>query len=181
MTAPQFVFDADALNLLARKPDWHAELPPLSILTPHPGEMSRLTGRSIAEINGKRIVVARASARAWGHIVLLKGAYTVVAHPDGRTSVLPFASAALAKAGSGDVLAGVIVALLAQGLDAFEAAVVGAYVHGLAGVAAGRRTGAASVTAEDLVAAIGESLGSAVRDAAGKKKAGRLTRPSTGD
>ena len=81
--------------------------------------------------------------REWGHVVLLKGAHTVVAHPDGRAAVLPFADPALAKAGSGDVLAGAIVSMLAQGLEPFDAAIAGAFVHGLAGVMAGLAEGAA--------------------------------------
>lgn len=154
----RFVFDADALNLLAKRKGWPAALPRLSILTPHPGEMSRLTGKTIAEINGSRIATAREYAQQWGHVVLLKGAHTVIAHPDGRADVLPFADPALAKAGSGDVLSGVIVAMLAQGLEPYEAALAAGYVHGLAGTLAGRKVGAASTTADDFVDAIPQSL-----------------------
>jgi hydroxyethylthiazole kinase-like uncharacterized protein yjeF len=152
------VFDADALNLLAKMPRWHTLLPPRSVLTPHPGEMGRLTGMTAAEINASRIANARRYAAEWGHIVLLKGAHTVIAHPDGRAAVLPFAEAALAKAGSGDVLAGVIVAMLAQGLDAFRAATVGGFVHALAGVDAGATMGAAAVTARELLTALPDAL-----------------------
>jgi NAD(P)H-hydrate epimerase len=139
-------------------PGWPARLPDLSVLTPHPGEMSRLTGLSISAINGNRIVTARRYAAEWRHIVLLKGAHTVIAHPDGRAAVLPFADPALAKGGSGDVLAGIVVALLAQRVPAFEAAIASAHIHGLAGVEAGRKIGAASVTADDLIDAIPDSL-----------------------
>ena len=152
------IVDADALNILALSPGWPALLPPLSILTPHPGEMSRLTGVSIAEINASRITTARRYAAEWGHVVLLKGPHTVIAHPEGRTSVIPFAEPSLAKAGSGDVLAGVILALAGQGLGPFEAATAGAYVHGLAGVLAGQMLGAASVTGRDLVQSISSAL-----------------------
>jgi len=152
------IVDADALNILALSPGWPALLPPLSILTPHPGEMSRLTGASIAEINASRITTARRYAAEWGHVVLLKGPHTVIAHPEGRTSVIPFAEPSLAKAGSGDVLAGVILALAGQGLGPFEAATAGAYVHGLAGVLAGQMLGAASVTGRDLVQSISSAL-----------------------
>ncbi len=152
------VFDADALNLLAARENWPALLPPHSILTPHPGEMSRLTGLSIEEINGSRIATARRFAEEWGHILLLKGPHTVIAHPDGRAAVLPFADPALAKAGSGDVLAGAIVAMLAQGLDPFRAAVVGAFVHGLAGTLAGAIEGSAGVTARELLAYLPKAL-----------------------
>lgn len=146
------IFDADALNLLAARQNWHTLLPPLSILTPHPGEMSRLTGFSIDAINGSRIATALRCAAEWGHVVLLKGAYTVIAHPDGRAHVLPWAEPALAKAGSGDILAGAILAMVSQGLDPFRAAVVGGFVHGLAGVIAGSTEGAAGVTAKELLA-----------------------------
>ena len=152
------VFDADALNLLAKQPDWSKRLPPESVLTPHPGEMSRLTGLSIEEINGNRIATACRCAKEWDHIVLLKGAHTVVAHPDGRAAVLPFADAALAKAGSGDVLAGAIVSMIAQGLDPFRAAIAGGFVHGLAGVMAGVIEGRASVTARELLTSIPPAL-----------------------
>jgi NAD(P)H-hydrate epimerase len=120
--------------------------------------MSRLTGMTIDEINGDRIGAARRFAADWGHIVLLKGAYTVVGHPDGRAAVLPFANPALAKAGSGDVLAGAIVAMLAQGLDPFMAAVAAAFVHAYAGTMAGIVEGPAGVTARELLAFLPRAL-----------------------
>ncbi|MCB9421105.1 MAG: NAD(P)H-hydrate dehydratase [Ardenticatenaceae bacterium] len=130
---PPLVVDADGLNLLAQLPDWAAQLPPRTILTPHPGEMSRLMGIPLAELKGRdRVELAQEQAAQWGHIVLLKGAYTVVAEPNGRTHILPFANPALGAAGSGDVLSGVIVGLLAQGLEPYEAAVVGGYLHAAA-------------------------------------------------
>jgi NAD(P)H-hydrate epimerase len=121
------VADADALNILATMVDvnWPNRLPPLSILTPHPGEMARLTGLDAHEINARRIETARRWAGMWGHVVLLKGPYTVIAEPGGRTAVLPFALPALATAGSGDVLAGAIASMLAQGLQPFEEAACG--------------------------------------------------------
>ena len=145
------VLDADALNALALTPDWPRRLPPRAILTPHPGEMARLCGCTVAEVQRDRIHLARARAAAWGAVVLLKGAYTVVAAPDGRVMLLPFANPALATAGSGDVLAGVIVALLAQGMPLFEAAVTGGYLHGLAGELARHQIGEAGVIAGDLL------------------------------
>jgi hydroxyethylthiazole kinase-like uncharacterized protein yjeF len=147
---PPLVVDADALNILARQEGWWALLPPNSILTPHPGEMSRLTGLKINEIQARRLELAPELAARWNQVVLLKGAHTVIAAPDGRVMVMPFANPALAKAGSGDVLAGSIVGLRAQGLDAFEAAVAGAYLHGLAGELARDSLGAAAVVAGDL-------------------------------
>lgn len=144
------VLDADALNLLARMPEWWTFLPPRCVLTPHPGEMSRLSGQTRAEIEADRPAFALAMAKKWGQVVALKGAFTVVARPDGRVVVLPFANPALATAGSGDVLAGAISGLLAQGLPPFEAAVAGAYLHGLAGETARAEIGEAGVLAGEL-------------------------------
>jgi NAD(P)H-hydrate epimerase len=152
------VADADALNLLATLPAWPERLPPGSILTPHPGEMARLTGMAVGEVNARRIENARGWAARWGHLVLLKGPHTVIAAPDGRTAVLPFALPTLATAGSGDVLAGAIVALLAQGLPAFEAAVVGAYLHGQAGLLLARTAALGGAVARDLLAGFPEAL-----------------------
>jgi NAD(P)H-hydrate epimerase len=148
---PPLVLDADALNILSQQTEWWKLLPPHCILTPHPGEMARLTGSTTAEVQASRLEVAGEMAAKWGQIVLLKGAHTIIAAPDGRTMVLPFANPALAKAGSGDVLAGAIVGLQAQGVDAFEAAVAGAYLHGLAGEIARECLGATAVVAGDLL------------------------------
>jgi len=148
---PPLILDADALNLLARHDEWWELLPPNCILTPHPGEMSRLTGRSIQEVEANRLEIAPEMAVKWKQVVLLKGAHTVIAAPEGRTMVLPFANPALAKAGSGDVLAGMVVGLLAQGLTPFEAAVAGGYMHGLAGEIARDNLGVSAVTSGDLV------------------------------
>jgi NAD(P)H-hydrate epimerase len=156
--AGRAVVDADALNILATLPDWPGRLPPGSILTPHPGEMGRLLGTSAAEVNAARIATARRGAAEWGHVVLLKGAHTVIAAPDGRTAVLPFALPTLATAGSGDVLAGAIVAMLARGLPAYEAAVCGAYLHGHAGLLIARVTGMGGTLAGDIMGRFGEAL-----------------------
>ena len=105
---PPTVVDADGLRLLAQLPEWYLRLPELSVLTPHPGEMSFLTGLSIDEIQSDRINVASRFAVEWGHIVVLKGAFTVVCTPEGNVTVNPFANTALACEGTGDVLAGLI-------------------------------------------------------------------------
>jgi NAD(P)H-hydrate epimerase len=138
---PQLIMDADGLRLLAALEDWPTRLPPGSILTPHPGEMSALTGLDRETIQANREGVAREKAAEWGQVVVLKGAHTVVAAPDGRGWVIPFATAALAKAGTGDVLAGAISGLCAQGVAAVEAAVLGAFLHGRAGVLAAEKAG----------------------------------------
>jgi NAD(P)H-hydrate epimerase len=131
---PPLVVDADGLNLLAEMEDWPERLPAGTVLTPHPGEMARLMGVPLGEVRGRdRVELAIEKAAEWDCVVLLKGAYTVVAGPDGRGAILPFANPALATAGSGDVLSGVIVALLGQGLGSYEAAVLGGYLHGAAG------------------------------------------------
>lgn len=148
---PPPVVDADALNILAKQPEWWKLLPPGCILTPHPGEMARLTGSSAKAVQSARLELAAEMAVKWNQIVLLKGAHTVIAAPDGRCTVMPFANPALAKAGSGDVLAGAIVGLRAQGVEPFEAAVAGAYLHGLSGELAREHLGLTAVTAGDLV------------------------------
>ena len=122
---PPVVIDADGLKLLKQTPDWTKRLPAPAVLTPHPGEMSVLTGLPVGEIQSDRLEIARAYSRDWGHVIVLKGAFTIVAAPDGQTAVIPVASPALARAGTGDVLAGLIVGLRAQGVPGFEAAVAG--------------------------------------------------------
>jgi len=156
---PPLVIDADGLKLLAQIPDWQKKLPTLTVLTPHPGEMSVLTGLSKDDIQNNREFVAEKYAKEWGHIVVLKGAFTVIAAPDGKTAVLPFASPALARAGTGDVLAGLIVGLRAQGVDAFEAAAAGAWIHAQAGLTALSEVGsAASVLAGDVLDCVNDVM-----------------------
>ena len=156
---PPVVFDADGLKLLAQIPDWHKKLPESAILTPHPGEMAVLTGLSKEEIQENRQELAGRYAKEWGHIVVLKGAFTVIASPDGRMTVIPVASPALAHAGTGDVLAGLIVGLRAQGLDAFDAAVVGAWIHAQAGLYAADDLGTTtSVLASDVLNSVSDVL-----------------------
>jgi hydroxyethylthiazole kinase-like uncharacterized protein yjeF len=149
---PPLVVDADGLNALASAQEWWKALPPDTILTPHPGEMGRLMGgdATTKEVQADREGVSQRMAGAWGTVVVLKGAFTVVAAPDGRVVVLPFANPGLATAGSGDVLAGAIVGLRAQGMSAFEAAVAGAYLHGLAGELARGDLGDMGMVAGDL-------------------------------
>jgi NAD(P)H-hydrate epimerase len=148
---PPLVADADGLNLLANVKNWWELLPSETILTPHPGEMARLMGCETKEVQADRIGCAIQMADKWGHVVVLKGAHTVVAAPGGRVSALPFANPAMATAGSGDVLAGAIVGMRAQGLASFEAALVGAYLHGLSGELARDALGDAGVVAGDLM------------------------------
>jgi NAD(P)H-hydrate epimerase len=148
---PPLIVDADGLNILSQHADWLAQLPQGSILTPHPGEMARLMDRSIADVQRDRVETARAQAAQWNQVIVLKGAHTVVAAPDGRTVLLPFANPGLATAGTGDVLAGTITAMRAQGLDPFAAALAGAYLHGLAGALAREARGTTGMTAGDVL------------------------------
>jgi hydroxyethylthiazole kinase-like uncharacterized protein yjeF len=134
---PPCVVDADGLKLLVELDGWQERLPHHSILTPHPGEMAVLTGLEVEAIQADRLQVAAKYALEWGHIVILKGAYTIVAAPDDRMALIPFATSALAHAGTGDVLAGAVAGLLGQGVEPFFAAVLGAYLHGRAGEMAG--------------------------------------------
>lgn len=152
---PPLVVDADGLRLLAKLDDWSKLLPAPAVLTPHPGEMAALTGLTTEAIQADRLAVATRFATEWGHVVVLKGAFTVVAAPDGRATIIPVASPTLARAGSGDVLAGLIVGLRAQGLEAYAAAVAGAWIHAQAGLEAGREVGsAAAVLAGDILEAV---------------------------
>jgi NAD(P)H-hydrate epimerase len=156
---PATVIDADGLKLLAEIDDWHEFLPDGAILTPHPGEMSVMTGKPVAEIQKDRIEIAREWSQKWGAILVLKGAFTVVASPEGRVTVIPIATPALARAGTGDVLAGAITGFLAQGLAAYEAAILGCYVHGRAGEYAAEMVGtAAGVIAGEVAEGIPEIL-----------------------
>jgi NAD(P)H-hydrate epimerase len=141
------VIDADALTLLATHDRWWELLPEETVLTPHPGEMSRLTGQSEAV---DRIEWARSSATAWTVTLVLKGAYSVVARSDGQAVVLPFANPALASAGTGDVLAGAILGLLGQRLAPPAAALAGAFVHGVAGDIIRRESGPSGGLAGEL-------------------------------
>ncbi|MBU2609942.1 MAG: NAD(P)H-hydrate epimerase [Chloroflexi bacterium] len=159
LTLPPLVIDADGLKLLAKIPDWPNLLPQTAVLTPHPGEMSALTGLSKEEIQIERLSIGLRFAQEWGHVVVLKGAFTVVASPDGRTTTIPVATSALAHAGTGDVLAGLIVGLRAQGVEAYPAAVAGAWVHAQAGLYAAEVLGStASVLAGDVLESVSDVL-----------------------
>jgi len=127
------VIDADGLNCLSTDRQALRRLPVETVLTPHPGEMSRLTGISTADIQLERIAMARESAVGWGVTVVLKGYQTAIAAPDGWVAVCPTGSSGMATGGTGDVLTGLIGGLLAQGLASWDAARLGVYLHGLAG------------------------------------------------
>ncbi|QRN83849.1 NAD(P)H-hydrate dehydratase [Chloroflexota bacterium] len=149
------VFDADGLKLLGRIEKWWEKVPAQTILTPHPGEMSEITGRPIAEIQANRWNNAKKYAQDWGVTLVLKGAHTVIALPDGQIFISPVSDSALGTAGSGDVLTGILGGLLAQGAQPKEAALLGVWLHAFAGIQAHQQLGGAeSVTALDILEAI---------------------------
>lgn len=151
---PPMVIDADGLNILAEIEEWWKLLPENTILTPHPLEFARLAKiENKDDVQANRVQLAQEKAAAWKTIVVLKGAFTVIAAPDGRTTVSPFAFARLATAGTGDVLAGAIAGLLAQGLDPYDAAVAGVWLHGWAGT-----HGAYAAMASEVSEALSEAL-----------------------
>jgi len=145
------VVDADALNAFEGSAEAIAGLKGPAVLTPHLGEMSRLTGITSAELERTRIDAAREWAARWAAVVLLKGAPTVVAAPDGRTCVNPTGNPGMASAGVGDVLAGLLAALLAQGLERYDAARLAAWVHGAAGDRAAAELGQHGMNASDVL------------------------------
>lgn len=143
------VVDADALNLLGEHRSYIGRLPKGSILTPHPKELERLVGK--CQNSYERLTKARELARSAGVHILLKGAYSVVIAPSGKCWFNPTGNPGMATGGSGDVLTGVVLALLAQGYDAETAARMAAYVHGLAGDIACKKHGVMGMTAGDIV------------------------------
>jgi hydroxyethylthiazole kinase-like uncharacterized protein yjeF len=155
---PAAVLDAEALNSLASRSGWWERVSRRCVLTPHPGEFRRLRsgeaqGESLdafAQDDDLRLAKAREAARDWGQTVVLKGARTVIAAADDRASRAPFENPALASAGTGDVLAGVIGSLLAQGLQPYDAARLGVYLHGLAGEHVREQIGDSGLLASDL-------------------------------
>ena len=151
------VLDADALNILATLEGWADRLTLPRILTPHPGEMARLVGQSVAAVEAHRLDRALALARSSRSVVVLKGACTIIAAPDGRVRISEAATSALAHAGSGDVLAGLCAGFVAQGLDVFDAASVAVYLHADAGRRVAEVYGDAATLASDLLRSLPEA------------------------
>ncbi len=150
------VIDADALNCLARRRDTLHHLPPLSILTPHAGEFDRLFDQHTS--NEKRLLKAVEVAQMYNVLILLKGRYSALVRPDGKIYFNSSGTPAMATPGSGDVLTGVITGLLAQGYKPELAALIGMYVHGLAGELAEEVHGQYGVTAGDIAGNIGKAI-----------------------
>lgn len=159
------VLDADALNIVAADLSLLELAQAPVIITPHPGEMARLTGQSSAEVVRESLAIARDFAQKHGVIVVLKTATTVVASPDGRYAINSSGTPGMASAGMGDVLTGVIASLVAQGEAPWDAACLGVWVHGRAGERAARVTGERGLTARALLAALPEELAAGEREA----------------
>jgi NAD(P)H-hydrate epimerase len=156
------VVDADGLNALAESDRWWRNLRAPMVLTPHPGEFARLWGSGLSvppDDDEERARLAREAAIRWGKVLVLKGARSVIATPDGDVLRSDVQTAALATAGSGDVLAGAIGAFLAAGCDPLAAAGCGVAVHGAAGLLAEDRIGTAGVLARDLAALLPVAIG----------------------
>lgn len=145
------VLDADALNIAAEKPDIFLKKKSGIIITPHPGEMARLCGKTAAEVNEHRAEAAMSFAEKHGVITVLKGAGTVIASPDGRVMLNTTGNSGMATGGSGDVLAGMTAALLAQGKNPFDCAAAAVYLHGLAGDFAAEKLGKISMLPTDII------------------------------
>jgi NAD(P)H-hydrate epimerase len=145
------VLDADALNHLADVKEWWKRIPFDMVLTPHPGEMARLCELTAEEVQANRFELAQQKAAEWNKTIVLKGANTIIAAPDGRLRINTYANAGLASAGTGDVLAGAIAGLLAQGTTLLDGATLGVYLHSQSGERVRQRLGDAGMIASDLL------------------------------
>lgn len=152
------VLDADALNLLSRQPRWWNNLKSPTVLTPHPGEMARLLNCQVVDIESNRIQAALEAAKQWQVTVVLKGAYTIVASSEGMARVSPFANPGLATAGTGDVLAGVIAGLSAQGLSPYDAAAAGVFIHAATAQSVQKELGDTGIIASDLLPTLPKTI-----------------------
>jgi len=143
--------DADGVNAMVGALDLLRDRKAPTVLTPHPGEMARLLGTTPGEVQSRRLETARDFAREYGVVLVLKGAGTVTALPDGRAYINPTGNPGMASGGSGDVLTGIIGGLLAQGMGAGEAAWAGVYIHGLAGDKAAQEKSEVTLLAGDMI------------------------------
>ncbi|MQF82883.1 NAD(P)H-hydrate dehydratase [SAR202 cluster bacterium AD-802-E10_MRT_200m] len=148
---PSMVLDADALNTLAETDNWWEQLRFGCIMTPHPKEMARLLKTTVREVQEDRIACARHAALQWGVTVILKGAFTVIASPEGNIRINPFANPILATSGTGDVLAGMITGFIAQNVPPYDAACLGTFIHGATGEALTARYGDRGALASELL------------------------------
>ncbi len=155
------VFDADALTILSQMPEWWTRLRGPVVVTPHPGEMARLCGISVEDVQLAREGVAAEKAKEWGVTIVLKGAYTIITGPDQETAICPLTMPALASGGTGDALAGIVTGFLSQGLTNYAAAQAGVYVHGTAAALAAQDNGnmTSGLLASDLIEKIPAAMG----------------------
>lgn len=151
------VLDADGLNSISEDPSILKNFKQL-IITPHPGEFSRLTKLAVDDIQNDRAGLAVKYAKEWNCILVLKGYNTVIAGPDGKAFINPTGNPGMASGGTGDVLAGMIAGLIAQGAGPFEAALAGVYLHGLASDLAAKIIGTQGLIASDIVDKIPEAI-----------------------
>jgi ADP-dependent NAD(P)H-hydrate dehydratase / NAD(P)H-hydrate epimerase len=145
------IIDADGLNILAESRDLLPLLAGRAILTPHPGEMARLTGESVRDIQARRVRTAREFSRQYGVITVLKGARTLIADPEGTVFVNPAAHSVLAAGGTGDVLTGLITGFVSQGLSLIHSACLGVFLHGQAGLRQAKEKGGQGILASELL------------------------------
>jgi NAD(P)H-hydrate epimerase len=148
------VIDADGINALAMQPEICRDVHAPTVLTPHPGELARLRRTTTAAVQADRLAAAQEAAQACGAVVVLKGARTVIAEPHGALYINPTGNPGMATAGTGDVLCGVLGALLGQGYDPTTAACLAVYTHGLAGDLAAAKLGQRSMLASDVIEAL---------------------------
>lgn len=144
------VLDAEALNSLAVSDAWWTLVRRPLVVTPHPGEFARMDGSSVGDDDNERAKRAGAAAARWACVVVLKGAHTLIAAPDGRLLMAPFANPAMGTGGTGDVLAGILGSLLAQGVEPFDAGCLAVWLHGVAGEHVRERIGDAGLLAGEL-------------------------------
>jgi len=152
------VLDADGLNAFAGDPEALREIGPPCILTPHPGELARLLGMTTADVQADRLAVVRLLAERSAAIVILKGYRSLVCDPNGSVAINPTGNPGMATGGSGDVLTGLLAALIGQGVEPLAAARLGAFLHGEAGDIAAERVGEISLIASDIVDALPDAF-----------------------
>ena len=148
------ILDADGINCINRSIDILKDIKVPVVLTPHPGEMSRLVSKSVAEVQADRIGIAKNFAKSYGVVLVLKGANTVVTDGE-KVFVNTTGNPAMAMGGSGDMLSGMIGAFVAQGVSSFDAAIAGVYIHGLCGDTAAAQISSRGITVFDMIDRLG--------------------------
>jgi NAD(P)H-hydrate epimerase len=150
------VLDADALNLISSDKDLLSKIPSDSILTPHPKEFERLFGKSDSDFD--RLQLAQQKSKELNLVIVLKGHHTIIATSGGKVYLNNTGNAGMAKGGSGDVLTGILTSLICQNYNSIEAAILGVYLHGLAGDFAAEKYSMEAMTAGDIIENLGEGL-----------------------